>query len=108
MNSSVLPQSEWKAWRDRIPPDPATLHVSGKHTFPTAGYSAELKPASPQGINPKIYILDMMIHKPVDPVIQVPEEVNIEYNEKTDVIYEQVCIRISSTEQVCVSVEEVW
>jgi hypothetical protein len=108
MDTSVLPQSKWKAWYDRMPPGPATLHVTGEHTFPTAGYSAELKPAAPQGFNPKIYILDLIVHEPKDPVILVPEVVKIEYHEETNVIYDEVSIRADSVVLENIPVEQVW
>ena len=46
---------DWKAWHDNQPPGPKTLYVTGKCTFNTGGYSVQLKPHEPQGINPAIY-----------------------------------------------------
>ena len=98
------PCSDWKAWHDRQPGHPATLHVTGKCTFNTAGYKVELRPAVPQGINPKIYILDRIVHKPTGPVPQVVSEVQVHYTEKTARTYTDVTIR---PDGVTVPVKEV-
>ena len=82
----------WYASHDHMPGKPKTLYVSGKCTFPTAGYSVELKPASPQGKNPKIYLLDKIVHKPTGNVQQVITTVDVRYEEKTDNEYDQVTI----------------
>lgn len=96
--------SDWAAWHDHMPPGPATLHVTGKCTFPTAGYSVELRPANPQGINPKIYILDRIVHKPTGPAAEVITEVPVRYAEQTDTEYDEVHIR---PDDAHVKVEEV-
>ena len=85
--------TDWYASHDHMPPGPKTLHVSGKCEFPTAGYSVELKPAEPQGINPKIYILDKIVHEPEKPGSDVITTVEVRYDEKTETEYDQVQIR---------------
>lgn len=45
------------------PPGPFSLHVRARISVPTPGYRAYLKPAVPQGINPKILILDVVLEK---------------------------------------------
>ena len=84
---------DWYASHDHMPPGPKTLHVRGKCTFPTDGYSVELKPADPQGINPKIYILEKIVHKPTGNVAQVETVEEVTYDEETDQEYDQVEIR---------------
>jgi hypothetical protein len=88
---------DWYASHDHMPPGPKTLHVTGKCKFPTEGYSVELRPADPQGINPKIYILEKIIHAPTGSVVQVETVVDVQYDEKTDQEYEQVEIRPDNT-----------
>jgi hypothetical protein len=71
--------SGWDAWQNNQPMSKPTLYVIGKCTFPTAGYSVDLKITNPQGINPKILMLDKVIHKPKGPVIQVPTTVEARF-----------------------------
>jgi hypothetical protein len=33
----------WKAWHDKQPPGPGTLYVTGEGSFPTSGYTVELR-----------------------------------------------------------------
>jgi hypothetical protein len=53
--------SDWSAWVNRMPPGPASFHVVGTVHFPSPGFRASLEPASPQGINPKQLILDLIV-----------------------------------------------
>jgi hypothetical protein len=57
----------------------------------------ELKPADPQGINPKIYILEKIVHAPRPPVTQVETVVEVKYEEKTETEYDQVQIEPDGT-----------
>ena len=84
--------SDWYASHDHMPPGPKTLYVSGKCEFPTEGYSVELRPADPQGINPKIYILERIVHKPSGPAADVVTTVDVRYEEQTDTEYDQLQI----------------
>ena len=84
--------SDWSASHDHMPPGPKNLYVSGKCKFPTSGYSVELKPADPQGINEKIYILNKIVHEPNGPVTQVETVVDVRYEEQTETEYDQVQI----------------
>jgi len=95
---------DWEAWHDRQPPQPATLHVSGKCSFADSGYTVELKPHVPQGINPAIYILDKIVNVPAH-VSHRPSTVEVEYSEKTTAKYTQVQIL---PDDVRVPVREVW
>jgi hypothetical protein len=96
--------SDWKVWHDHQPGHPATLHVTGKCIFNTGGYSVELRPAVPQGINPAIYILNRIVHKAPGPVPQVLTEVPVHYVEKTSAQYTDVQIE---PDGVTVPVKEV-
>jgi hypothetical protein len=82
----------WKAWHDRMPPGPATLHVTGKCTFPTHGYKVTLKEAVPQGINPAILLLQKVVKPPTGPVIQIPEVVQVNFRKRTNFKYTHVTI----------------
>jgi len=64
--------------------------VEGKCTFPTSGYTVDLKPAKPQGINPKIFILEKIVHKPTGPAQDVITTVSVRYEEKTETRYTEI------------------
>jgi hypothetical protein len=82
----------WKAWHDRMPPGPATLHVTGTCRFPTHGYKVTLKEAVPQGINPAILLLKKIVTPPSGPVIQIPQDVAVHFRKKTNAHYTHVTI----------------
>jgi len=84
---------DWYASHDHMPGKPKTLYVTGKCKFPQPGYSVELRPANPQGINPKIYLLDKIVRKPLDPAADVITTVEVRYEEQTDTEYDQVTIQ---------------
>ncbi len=88
---------DWYASHDHMPPGPKTLYVRGKCKFPTGGYSVELRPANPQGINPKIYILEKIVHEPTDNVTQMETVEDVSYEEQTDTEYDQVEIHPDGT-----------
>jgi hypothetical protein len=97
--------TEWKAWHDRQPGHAATLHVIGQCTFPTSGFSVELRPQVPPGINPTIYILDRIVHSPTDPVTNPRiTTVPVHYTEQTEKKYKSIQIL---PDQVEVPVKEV-
>jgi hypothetical protein len=97
---------DWYAWHDRMPGKKPTLHVVGRCAFPTAGYTVELEPANPQGINPSIYLLNKVIHSPTagDQTTNDPFIVNIHYREETRAVYTHVQIMPDNT---AVAVQEV-
>jgi hypothetical protein len=97
---------DWYAWHDRMPGKKQTLHVVGRCAFPTAGYSVELQPANPQGINPSIYLLNKVVHSPTagDQTTKDPFIVNIHYREETRAVYTHVQIMPDNT---AVTVQEV-
>ncbi|TYL98190.1 hypothetical protein FXB40_06880 [Bradyrhizobium rifense] len=56
---TVLLRNTFKAWIDRVPGAPPRLIMIGDVRVPTNGWHARLTRRSPQGINPKILILDV-------------------------------------------------
>jgi hypothetical protein len=84
--------TDWKAWHDRKPGGPATLHVTGECEFPTGGYKVELRPMKPQGINPRILLLEKIVHPPTGVTNQMVTHVEVHYTEKTNVHYDHVSI----------------
>ena len=82
----------WYASHDHMPPRPATLRVTGVCTFPTGGYSVELRRHEPQGINHRDLLLDKVVTEPTGPVPDVITDVEVRYEEVTDVDYDTVTI----------------
>jgi hypothetical protein len=82
--------SNWSAWRNAQPTDKPSLHVKGVCTFPTTGYSVQLRPAESPGINPNIYVIEVIVHIPVDRTARHPVTVDATYDEQTDKKYSEV------------------
>ncbi len=58
---------KWNAWVNHFPPIPKDgppLIIKGEVLLPSPGYSVELKVAKPQGFNPKILILEVVLTDP--------------------------------------------
>jgi len=86
-------QSEFKAWIDKMPGANNTLHVTGKVTVPTTGYHVSLVEAVPQGINPKVLILEVKKVKPTGPAGQMIEHLPVRYDKPKSSDYTEVTIR---------------
>lgn len=52
---------DWYAWNDTMPPKPDTFHVVGEVQVPNPGVEVLLVPRNPQGINPKILLLNLVL-----------------------------------------------
>jgi len=61
---TILLRNTFKAWIDRPPGAPPRLIMVGDVRVPTDGWQARLTKRSPQGINPKILILDVNVQQP--------------------------------------------
>jgi hypothetical protein len=72
--------------------DCGELKVTGQITFPTTGYTVQLKKAEPQGINPAILLLDKVVTAPTGIVADHVVNAPVSYEEKTSVRYEEVQI----------------
>ena len=84
---------DWKAWLNKEPPTPPmTLHVTGTCTFPTPGYTAELRPSNPQGINPWDLLLDLVVQAPSGGVPDVLTDVDVRYDAEVTTEYTTVTI----------------
>ena len=69
-----------------------TLMVRGWCTFPSSGWSMELRRAEPQGINPKDLLLQRVVALQEGIQADVLKAIEVEYDEKTDVEYDTVTI----------------
>jgi len=52
---------DWYAWNNLMPPRPHDFHVIGEVETPTPGVDAQLVPKIPQGVNPRILLLDLLL-----------------------------------------------
>lgn len=63
---SCLPCAEvrsrdWYAWINRMPPPPDDFHVAGEVLVTNPGIEPLLAPKEPQGINPAILLMDLLL-----------------------------------------------
>lgn len=82
---------DWSAVHDLEPPG-GTLHVTATCTFPSAGYTVELRRAEPQGIDPEDLLLEKVVQEPQGPSADVLTDVAVRYEEDTDFGYRTVTI----------------
>lgn len=57
----VLESKDWSAWENHQPPGPVTFHVKGTVVVRATNYTAKLERAAPQGINPNILLLNLVV-----------------------------------------------
>jgi hypothetical protein len=107
-NPVTVDTSDWYAWVDKMPPGPASFHVTGTVHLPTPGYTASLELASPQGINPSDLILDLHV-KPLPGIWpQVITPVTVRYDQsQSSGSYETVLVREPDGDAVRLDVEDV-
>lgn len=96
MNASNCRCFNWEATHNFMPGTQSpTLHVTGKCTFPTDGYSVRLERAEPQGINPAVLLLDRVVTPPAGAAAPVMTEELVNYSEETSFTYTGVMIQPS-------------
>lgn len=85
----------FKALLNKMPGPGAnpTLHVTGTVTVPTTGYHVSLVEAVPQGINPKILILEVKKVKPTGPAGDVVSHIPVKYDKPHSPDYTDVTVR---------------
>jgi hypothetical protein len=108
-NPATIDTSDWYAWINKMPPGPASMHVTGMVQLPNPGYDASLVPAAPQGINPADLILDLVV-KPRPgfwPEVITPATVRYDLA-KYDGAYKTVLIREPDGDAVQLEIEEVY
>jgi len=92
-----------EATANLMPPNPS-FRVHARIEAPTPGFTAFLTKAVPQGINPAILILDVVLAKRPGTVIQVVTEIDADYEDKNyKGRYRQVTVRygkVSKTAKV--------
>jgi hypothetical protein len=78
---TVLLRDTFKAWIDRAPGAPPRLIMTGDVRVPTNGWQARLTRRTPQGINPKILILDVSAQQPDSAVQEEITTIPLRYEE---------------------------
>ncbi len=56
-----LESRDWYAWLNKMPPPPDDFHVVGEVYVPNPGIVPILVPRVPQGINPAILLMDLVL-----------------------------------------------
>jgi len=54
---------DWYAWNNKMPPKPDDFHVVGEVQVANPGIDVSLIPRVPQGINPRILLMDLMLRQ---------------------------------------------
>ena len=63
VTSCNIATRDWYAWNNTMPPKPDEFLVVGEVQVPNPGVDVVLVPRNPQGINPKILLLDIHLHQ---------------------------------------------
>ncbi|NUM53020.1 MAG: hypothetical protein HUU46_05195 [Candidatus Hydrogenedentes bacterium] len=97
---------DWYAWNNLMPPKPDDFHVTGEVQVGNPGIEVLLTPRTPQGINPTILILDLiLVQLPgVWPQVVVWKPVRYDKNNAT---YKQVQIFYRACEVANIPVVDV-
>jgi hypothetical protein len=86
-------RTTFKAVIDHQPGTPPKLTVTGEVEVPTTGWTLSLKPAHPQGINPRDLILDLHAVPPHGPAGQIVLHEPVGFTEQPSPEYGEVTIR---------------
>ena len=89
--------SGWKAWWTQPQSGPAILHVSAHCELPTPGHKVELVPASPQGSDATVLVLNETVHPPEGMVAQVITPFELHYRKRTRPEFKEVVINPAGT-----------
>ena len=83
---------DWAAWENRQPLERPRLIVTARCLLPTPAHRVELRPSNPQGINPRILLLDLVVHAPKFPAPQILTPFLLRYEQPADTHYDSVTI----------------
>jgi hypothetical protein len=90
-NSGATLCGDWSAVHDFQPAGPPTLRVDGAVCFPRTGWSAWIEAHDgPQGINPEILIVDLVVAKQGPVHAPAQTKVPVRYELETTFGYKQV------------------
>ena len=87
-------KNTFQAVMDRQPGSEPKLQVTGQVEVLTTGWTVSLERAHPQGINPRILILDVITHGPHGAAGDVVLKLDVQYEEQPPKAnYDEVTIR---------------
>lgn len=85
--------TDFVAFHNHQPPEPAKLIVTGRVTFPTGGYRVELRAKQDgEGQQVRKLHLERIVHPPEGAATQAFQTLDVRYEQVTDTEYEQVLI----------------
>lgn len=61
LNAGCAETQNWYSWNNKMPPPPDDFHVVGEVVVPNPGVQVQLVERSPQGINPAILLMDLVL-----------------------------------------------
>jgi hypothetical protein len=82
----------FEAWLDKMPGANNTLHVKGKVTVPTLGWTATLTEKHPPGINPTILELEVKKVKPSGQVGDKVSQIEVSFKKPHSHDYKEVTV----------------
>ena len=91
------PCTDWKAWETVSASHTSTLHVAADCQLPTPGHKVELVPATDQGSDKGVLVLNEVIHAPEGMVAQVITPYKLHYRRRLRRKYSDVMIQPSGT-----------
>lgn len=70
---------DWSAWINTMPPAPNDFHVKGEVFVTNLGVEPILTPKYPQGINPRVFFLDLILFQKPGYWPQIPTMREVRY-----------------------------
>ena len=104
--AASIPTRDWYAWNNLMPPRPDTFHVTGEVEVANPGVNVLLVPRTPQGINPRILLLDLVLAQQPGMWPQVVTWKPARYD-KVNVTYDSVEVYYNNGVVVTVPVDNV-
>jgi len=87
-----LAPGEWHAWQNLMS-GARTLHVKGRVVLPTPAHTARLVEAHPQGINPRILLLELEVTAADGPHTEPIAVKEVTFEKKAEGLYEGVHVK---------------
>jgi len=97
---------DWYSWNDLRPPLPDYFHLTGEVYVANPGVDPLLVTAEPQGINPRVLLLDLYLCQKSGIWPQVLVWKPVRFEKKISEGYEQVVIRCDGADVASVEVQD--
>lgn len=98
---------DWYAWNDLMPPAPDYFHITGEVYVANPGVDPLLVVAEPQGINPRILLLDLYLCQKPGFWPQVFVWKSVRLDKKIDTGYSDVEVRCGQKTLAAIGVADV-